>query len=324
MRAFAEWELQDALILALPHYNTDWCDNLLKVFDAYKEFIKVVQEKQKVILISPNEEDFNKFFSEFDNVVFHKIDTNDTWIRDYGAIDVANSGRILSYDFKFNAWGEKYKYDLDNKVNSELFKFFRGELKEIDFVLEGGSVDFNGRGTMLTTTRCLLNKNRNPNYKKSDIEKKLMELFGLHTIIWLENGFLMGDDTDSHIDTLARFINPTTIAYVSCNNPKDPHYSELKKMENELKQTNFKLIPIPLPNPHYDGRRRLAATYINFVFINNAIVVPTYNCETDKEAIEIFKNVIKDRVVLSVDASEFIKQNGSLHCLSQNRFAGNR
>lgn len=324
MRAFGEWELQDALILALPHYNTDWCSNLLNVFEAYKEFVCVVSQKQKVILISPNEEDFKTFFSKFDNVVFCKIDTNDTWIRDYGAIDVANFGRILSYDFKFNAWGKKYPYELDNNVNSELFKFFKGELKNIDFVLEGGSIDFNGRGTMLTTTKCLLNKNRNPKYKKADIEKKMMELFGIHTVIWLENGFLLGDDTDSHVDTLARFIDPTTIVYASCDDPKDPHYTELKKMENELKKTKFKIVPVPLPEPQFDGERRLAATYINFIFINNAIVLPTYNCKTDKVAVEIFKKNIKDRLILQVNASEFIKQNGSLHCLSQNRFAGNR
>lgn len=324
MRGFAEWEKQEMIFLSLPHYHTDWNEYLLDIMESYVEFVKTLARYQKVALISPNKEDFNHFFKNIPNLSFYEIDTNDTWIRDYGAIDVENFGRVMSYDFVFNAWGNKFESSKDNALNQELFKSFKGELKSVPFILEGGSIDFNGYGTMLTTSICLLNDNRNSSFTKKDFEKKFMELFGIHTIIWLEHGFIKGDDTDSHVDTLARFISRDTIAYSSCEDVDDEHYDELKKMEDELKKTGFKLISLPIPKPiFYDGKR-LPATYVNFVFVNNALIVPTYLDQNDESVINKLKNALPNLDIVGVDARVFIRQHGSLHCASQNRFAGNR
>ncbi|MSN96960.1 agmatine deiminase family protein [Campylobacter sp. FMV-PI01] len=324
MRAFAEWERQEAIFLSLPHYNSDWRPYLIDILQSYVKFVKVLAKFQKVILISPNKSDFQHYFSDINNVIFYEIDTDDTWIRDYGAIDVENANRIISYDFKFNAWGGKFKSSKDNLVNFELFKSFKGELRDIDLILEGGSIEFNGYGTMLTTTKCLLNDNRNKNLKKDDFERIFKEIFGVHNIIWLENGFIKGDDTDSHIDTLARFINHDTIAYSSCEDEDDEHYLELKKMEEELKKSDFKLISLPIPKPIFYENRRLPATYANFIFVNNALIVPTYNDKNDKIVLDKLKKELPNLEIVGVDARVFIRQNGSLHCATQNRFLGNR
>lgn len=325
IRAFAEWEEQEAIMVSLPHKNSDWAQYLDEILNSYEEFIKAMCKFQKVIIIAPDDLEFKKRFSSLQNVEFYQIDTNDTWIRDYGAIDVQSGDKIISYDFKFNAWGGKFQSQKDNNVNKELFKNLKGELKEIDYILEGGSVEFNGDGVLLTTSECLLNDNRNSHLSKEEIEEKLKELFGLKRIIFLNNGFIKGDDTDSHIDTLARFVNKNTIAYASCDDENDEHFLALKQMENELKNSGFDLLPLPLPKPVYYENKRLGATYLNFIFINNAIIVPTYNDEkNDKFVIESLKNICKDKEVIGVDARVFIRQNGSLHCSSQNRFLGNR
>ena len=216
MRAFAEWEKQELIFLSLPHENTDWKPYLDEILDAYERLVAAIAPFQKVVLICPDERIFAERFAKFDNVEFVKIDTDDTWIRDYGMIDVEDGAKILSYDFKFNAWGGKFESSKDNAVNLELAKRFKSDLRSIDLVLEGGSIDFNGRGTLLTTEKCLLNDNRNSHLSKEQIEARLKELFGLERIVWLKNGFIKGDDTDSHVDTLARFVAADTIAYASC------------------------------------------------------------------------------------------------------------
>ncbi|CZE48641.1 agmatine deiminase family protein [Campylobacter geochelonis] len=324
MRAFGEWEEQELLFLALPHYNSDWQDDLTEIMQSYVELVNVVSKYQKVVLISPNQKDFDYFFKDIPNVSFYEIDTDDTWIRDYGAIDVENAGRIISYDFTFNAWGGKFQSSKDNLVNAKLFKSFKGELRKVNMILEGGSIEFNGFGTMITTTTCLLNKNRNANLSKAELENEFRKLFGIHTLIWLEHGFIKGDDTDSHVDTLARFINRNTIAYSSCDDVNDIHYDELKKMEDELKKTGFNLVALPIPSPLMHDGRRLAATYANFIFVNGALIVPTYNDKNDQIVLERLKQACPNKDVIGIDARVFIRQNGSLHCSSQNRFLGAR
>lgn len=322
MRAFGEWEKQDALLLALPHANSDWADDLDEILTSYVNLVEAASKYQKIIIISPKKEDFDQYFSKFDNVEFHQIETDDTWIRDYGAIDVDNEhGGIISYDFKFNAWGGKFKSSKDDEVNKKLFKLIGGKLVDVDMVLEGGSIDFNGDGAMLTTKSCLLNKNRNPNLSQDELDKKLKELFDLKQIIWLEHGFIEGDDTDSHVDTLARFMNENTIVYASCDDMDDLHYDELKLMESELKTTEFNLIALPLPKPVMHENRRLAATYINFIFINGALIVPTYGDENDNIVLKILADSFPDIDVIGIDSRVFIRQNGSLHCSSQNKFS---
>ncbi|QKF65123.1 agmatine deiminase family protein [Campylobacter corcagiensis] len=324
MRAIAEWEKQELLFLSLPHYNTDWREYLVDALDSYKNLVDTITKFQNVAIISPNKEDFRLFFADNPKVSFYEIDTNDTWIRDYGVIDVMSGGRIIGYDFKFNAWGDKFDSSKDNAVNQELMKSFKGELKKVDLILEGGSIEFNGFGTMMTTTKCLLNDNRN-RLSKNELEKKFRELFGVHTIIWLENGFIKGDDTDSHVDTLARFIGRNTIAYAACDDKNDIHYEPLKAMEDELKKTGFELVPLFIPKPIEYLDRRLPATYANFVFVNGALIVPTYGDEKyDQMALSSLRKALPDLEVVGVDARVLIRQNGSIHCATMNRFLGVR
>ncbi|MCV3394869.1 agmatine deiminase family protein [Campylobacter lari] len=323
-KSIAEWQKQELLLLSLPHENSDWKPYLEEILQSYEEFVKAVANFQKVLLIAPSEKDFQRF-KHIKNVDFFKCDTNDTWIRDFGAIDVCEDDKLIGLDFTFNAWGDKFQSTLDNAVNSKLFaQKLPGKLEKIDFILEGGSIDFNGQGIMLTTSACLLNENRNSHLNKEKIDQKLKEIFGLKEIIWLENGFIKGDDTDSHVDTLARFINEKTIAYCVCKDENDEHYAPLKAMEDELKKTGFDLLELPLPKPLYFEGKRLGATYANFVFVNGGLIVPTYNDENDALVLENLQKTCKDRKVVGVDARVFLRQNGSLHCSCQNRYEGQR
>lgn len=319
IRAFGEWENQELLMLSIPHSNSDWAEYLDEILDSYEELVRAVSKYQKVLLIAPNLSDFDRF-KKFDNCEFLQIDTDDTWIRDYGAIDVEKDSEIISYDFKFNAWGGKFSSSKDDVVNKKLFEHFGTKLTEINLILEGGSIDFNGDGVMLTTTECLLNDNRN-RLSKDELEARLKDLFGLRKIVWLNHGFIKGDDTDSHVDTLARFIAPNKVAYAACLDENDEHYKELNLMKKELENAGFELVALPLPKPvFYDGKR-LGATYCNFIFINGAVIVPTYgDKEADDYALNTLKDAIPNREIIGVDSRVFIRQNGSLHCSSQNRY----
>ena len=324
IKTLAEWSKQEFLMLALPHEKTDWKPYLDEILQGYKDFIKAVSAYQKILLIAPNEADF-KPFRDFKNCDFFQCDTNDTWIRDYGAIDIYENERLISLDFTFNAWGNKFQSQLDNELNSKLFKqYFKSELRTIELILEGGSIDFNGQGAMLTTKACLLNENRNSHLNQSELEAKLKQIFNLKKIIWLENGFVKGDDTDSHIDTLARFIDEETIAHCICEDEEDEHFLPLLKMKEELEKTDFKLVELPLPKPLYYERRRLGANYANFVFINDALILPSYADENDELVKARLQKVLPQRKIISVDARVFLRQNGSLHCACQNRFLGQR
>lgn len=319
IRAFGEWENQELLMLSIPHSNSDWAEYLDEILDSYEELVKVVSKYQKVLLIAPNQSDFDRF-KKFDNCEFLQIDTDDTWIRDYGAIDVEKDSEIISYDFKFNAWGGKFSSSKDDVVNKKLFEHFGTKLTEINLILEGGSIDFNGDGVMLTTTECLLNDNRN-RLSKDELEARLKDLFGLRKIVWLNHGFIKGDDTDSHVDTLARFIAPNKVAYAACLDENDEHYKELNLMKKELENAGFELVALPLPKPVFYNGKRLGATYCNFIFINGAVIVPTYgDKEADDYALNTLKDAIPNREIIGVDSRVFIRQNGSLHCSSQNRY----
>ena len=314
-------------MLALPDSTMDWKPYLSEIMQSYKEFISLASAFERVLLIGRDESFYKQNFAKNENIDFFKYSLNDTWIRDFGAIDVFDKRKqkIISYDFIFNAWGNKFQSKLDNELNSRLFKEkLKGELRSIDFILEGGSIDNNGSGTMLTTTKCLLNENRNKHLSKEEIENKLKELFNLKSLIWLENGFIKGDDTDAHIDTLARFITPDTIAHCVCEDEKDEHFLPLLKMKKELEKTGFKLVELPLPAPIFYEGRRLGASYANFIFLNNALIVPTYKDKNDEIALSRLAKALPHLKVLALDASVFIRQNGSLHCACQNRFLGKR
>ncbi|XAK36840.1 agmatine deiminase family protein [Campylobacter coli] len=324
IKSIPEWSEQEYLMLSLPHEKSDWKPYLGEIIQAYKEFVKATSEFQKVLLIAPNKSDFAPF-ENMTNVEFFICDTNDTWIRDFGAIDILEDNHLKALDFTFNAWGNKFQSELDNEVNSKLFKEkFNEKLTKIDFILEGGSIDFNGESVMLTSSNCLLNENRNSHLDKSQIEARLKEIFGLKQIIWLENGFIKGDDTDHHIDTLARFIDKNTIAYSICEDEEDEHYIPLQKMKKELEATGFDLVELPLPKPLYYEGRRLGATYANFVFVNDALIMPFYKDENDEIIKQRLAKALPKRKIIGVDARVFLRQNGSLHCSCQNRFKGLR
>jgi agmatine/peptidylarginine deiminase len=190
-------------------------------------------------------------------------------------------------------------------------------------VFEGGSIESNGAGVLLTTEECLLSKERNPQFSKQEIENYLKEKFGAHTVLWLSHGFLAGDDTDSHIDTLARFVDDHTIAYVQCNDENDLHYTELQAMERELQDFRmpngkpYRLLALPMTPPIFDeDGERLPATYANFLIINTAVLVPVYNCATDAEALRILQQAFPTREIVPIDCSVLITQHGSLHCVT--------
>lgn len=311
----AEWERQRALLISYPHSQSDWDYCIDEVKEFYNEFIDIVKKYQNLIILSKEDLDIKTLKSHFEVKVV-KVKTNDTWVRDYGPISVQTSKCNFELkDFIFNGWGLKYPANYDNVVNREVFN-----TKKIGFVLEGGSIDSNGDGVLLTTSKCLLEKNRNPHLSKTEIEKKLKNFFGLKKVLWLNSGFLVGDDTDSHIDMLARFVTKDTIVYIRCDDKDDIHYDELKKMEIEIKKFGYKSVPLPWVGAKYYKDERLPASYANFVIINGAVIVPVYNDSNDKEALKIFKKLFPDRDVIGLDASVLIREHGSVHCSCMNIF----
>jgi len=319
-----EWNEQSFVQIVFPHNKTDWNQYLEEALETFVNIAKTISKYQKCLIITKNLVQAKSFFSHLDNLIFVQLDTNDTWSRDFGAITVQNKNEFIALDFEFNAWGKKFPYNLDNKITQKLKNTSLLELykhKSIPFVLEGGSIDSNGNGIILTT-KCLLEKNRNPDLTQNEIEKKLLEYFGATKILWLNNGYLEGDDTDSHIDTLARFVSEDTIVYQSCEDENDIHYRELKKMENELlnfTQLNgnkFKIIALPWIQAKYYLNERLPATYANFLIINGAVLVPIYDDKNDKKALEIFKNIFPKRDIIGIDCQVLLRQHGSLHCVT--------
>jgi len=317
----AEWERHEATLIALPHSNTDWKLCLEEILNSYELFVKTIAQFEPVIGLCLDIKEAQKRFGKNPNITWIESEYNDTWIRDYGPIDYVIDGRLQAYDFTFNAWGGKFQSDKDDAINDFLYanKVLNGTLSRVDFILEGGSIESSGDGTLLSTTKCLLNPNRNAHLNRAQIEAKIKNLFGLKNIWLLENGYLEGDDTDAHIDTLARFIAKDTIAYVTCKDKNDSHYEPLKLMKEELKSLHVKLIPLPLPEPIYYDNERLPATYANFVFVNGGLIVPTYDQPSDKIALQTLQNALPHLRVVGVDASVFIRQHGSLHCACMHR-----
>lgn len=321
----AEWEEQEFVQLVFPHENTDWNEYLDDAIETFVNIAKAIAKYQKVLIVAKNLTYVKSLFEKKKNLTFVKIDNNDTWSRDFGGITVEQDGKKFILDFKFNAWGKKFEYKLDDAITRKLK--LKGLLKDyghqsINFVLEGGAIESNGEGVLLTTTQCLMEKNRNPRLKQKQIENSLIQFFGLKKVLWLDHGYLAGDDTDSHIDTLARFVNKDTIVYQSCDDENDEHFDELKKMEEQLKRfktvtgRSFKLVPLPWIEAKYDKEDRLPATYANFLIINNAVLVPTYNDKNDEKALEVFKTLFPKRDIISIDCSTLIRQHGSLHCVT--------
>ena len=325
----AEWEKQRAVLLSFPHEETDWhnADNPAVLEASLSPFIRIAQAvayREAVYIICKNKEKISNMFCSTRNMTFIEIPTNDTWIRDYGYISIKENDEVKLLDFTFDGWGGKFEASLDNSVNSALHKKgYLGitPLEKVDFVLEGGSIESDGEGTILTTSACLCNPNRNGGLSKEEIEEKLHTYLGAQRVLWLDHGFLTGDDTDSHIDTLARFINKTTIMYVKCEDQEDEHYEALEMMETQLKSfttadgQSYRLIPLPMCEAKYnDENERLPATYANFLITNDALIYPTYNDKNDTKAEEVFKELFPDKEIIPINCLKLIEQGGSLHC----------
>lgn len=318
-RLIAEFEAQDFVQMVFPHQETDWNNYLKEARKNFVDIINAITKYQKVLLICADIEETKSYFQDYKNIEFVKYLSDDTWARDISALSVLEDGEIVYYDFIFNAWGGKFKAQKDNELTLHVKNHYSHKVKSFNFILEGGAIETNGNGILLTTAKCMLNPNRN-NLSKEQTTAKLKEIFNLKEVIYLNYGYLAGDDTDSHIDTLARFINNDTIMYITCKDKNDEHYLELKQMEEELKEIakihNFKLIELPFCEALYYDNQRLPATYANFLMINNAVLVPLYNVKQDKEALKIFKDTFKNKDIIGIDCSTLIRQHGSLHCVT--------
>lgn len=326
----AEWNQQMAVQLTWPHIDSDWGYLIEEVEKCFVNLAEAIALRQHLIIVC---KDIDLIKSQVgakyhNNISFFEIESNDTWARDHGGITIYDNGKPVIYDFCFNGWGMKFAACHDNQITRKLFK--AGAFPEYGysnmnfFVFEGGSIESDGQGTLLTTEECLLSPNRNDSLSKQEIEGCLKQFFGAERVLWLKNGYLAGDDTDSHIDTLARFCSPDTIAYVKCTDENDEHFDALAKMEAELQmftQPNgepYQLVALPIATPVFDpdDGHRLPATYANFLIVNGAVLFPIYNCETDNEAMDAIKVAFTDRDIVPIDCSVLIRQHGSLHCVT--------
>jgi len=322
----AEWEPQSFLQVTFPHANSDWETLLEEAVPCFIDIVNAVARFQPVLVICDDKERGRSYFPENNNIRFVEAPSNDTWARDHGGITVIKNGKPIVQDYIFNGWGKKFDARLDNQITPILFQkgvFQNGELESFDFVLEGGSIESDGKGTILTTTECLLEENRNPQFTQEEIEDLLKQNFGAKKVLWLNHGYLAGDDTDSHIDTLARFCDENTIAYVGCHDPEDEHYESLRQMKKQLQQfTNpeekpYKLVELPFPDACFDeDGNRLPATYANFTIINGAVLVPVYELPQDQQALEILKECFPEREIIPVNCRILIEWHGSLHCVT--------
>jgi agmatine deiminase len=323
----AEWEPQSAVQLTFPHEGTDWADVLEEVLPCFIKIAETISRFEKVVIVCRNIPETQNLLSGgiTSNYVLVEAPSNDTWARDHGGIAIEEGGKPVLLDFVFNGWGLKFPADKDNLITRHLYEkgVIKTDLRHGGLVLEGGGIESDGAGVLLTTAECLLSPNRNPHLKAHEIEAVLKDTFGLKKVLWLQNGYLAGDDTDSHIDTLARFSDPDTILYVSCPDTTDEHYPALKKMEQELQRftkldgSAYTLVPLPWPDACYDlNGQRLPATYANFLIINGAVLVPTYQVKQDEEALAVFQTIFRGREIIGIDCRPLIEQHGSLHCVT--------
>jgi agmatine/peptidylarginine deiminase len=320
-------------MLTWPHPHSDWAPWLSQCDQLYCQIVKTISAYEKLLIVSYDQQHQNHIRTLLNHhainqarVRFHMVTSNDSWARDHGPITVLKDGRPCLLDFGFNGWGGKFSAALDDLISQKLYT--QGAFANIDMeawplILEGGSIDSDGEGTLLTTEQCLLTPTRNPALDKSQVESVLKNSLGIERILWLSKGELIGDDTDSHIDMLARFCDRQTIAYTSCENVADPHYASLKDMQQQLagfktaQGTPYTLIPLPIPKAIYnDQGERLPASYANFLIINKAVLVPVYGDNNDAIALQRLAACFPDRKLIGINCRTLIEQFGSLHCIS--------
>lgn len=325
-----EWAPQRFVQLTWPHADSDWAYMLDEVCACFVRIAQEISKREDLLIVCASEQEVRRQLAAADTdtsrIRLVEIPSNDTWARDHGGITVFNNGKRQVLDFTFNGWGMKFAANKDNQITRQLFEkgMFAPDteyVNQLGFVLEGGSIESDGKGTLLTTAECLLSDNRN-NRSEKEIEEVLKNVFGIERVLWLRHGYLAGDDTDSHVDTLARFCSPETIAYVQCTDPQDEHYNELKLMEEELQRfrtldgTPYQLLPLPMADAVWENGERLPATYANFLIMNGAVLLPVYGSIKDSIAKEQLKKAFPDREIVSIDCRALIKQHGSLHCVT--------
>lgn len=344
----AEWARQSGVQLTWPHEGTDWAPVLDEVTDCYVRMALEIALRERLIVVTPEAEAVERLLRErlpqraLKNVELCQMPTNDTWARDHGFITLKTSTGRQLLDFQFNGWGRKFSADEDNRICRRMMGLMapragqapvlNGQYEDhLDFVLEGGSIESDGHGTLLTTSQCLMAPNRNQPLTQTEIEQRLKRYLHVERVLWLDHGYLAGDDTDSHIDTLARFCPNDTIAYVQCTDPADEHYAELRLMEEQLRTFRmaddrpYRFIALPMAKAQYEGMadeadeaargQRLPATYANFLCVNGAVLMPTYrDPERDERARRQLQLAFPRHEIVGVDCRVLIEQHGSLHC----------
>lgn len=327
----AEWHPQDAILLTWPHPDTDWQPILSQVEPIYVQLVKTISRFQSVVLVCHNqtlqqhiEQQLIAAQINLAAISWVITATNDTWARDHGPISLVKGQQVKALNYTFNGWGNKFAANLDNQINAAIFKQLNiQQHQDIEFVLEGGAIESDGQGVLMVTSECLLNPNRNPNLNKQKIETQLLTQLGLQKILWLEHGALVGDDTDAHIDTLARFAPDNQIIFQGCSDKNDEHYLKLNAMKKQLAElTNindqtYHLVELPWPDPQYNlNDERLPATYANFLIINQAVLLPIYGAKQDETAIKVMQKAFKNHQIIPINCRALIEQFGSLHCIS--------
>ncbi len=333
LRLPAEWEPQSGIQLTWPHANTDWKPYLEDITKVFVNMAKVITNEELLTVVTPETETVRKQLSkeltaaQLNNVIFYDIDSNDTWARDHAPLTlVSDDKETCILDFKFNGWGDKFEWTKDNNITSQLNKkgaFNSGYKCDTDFVLEGGSIESDGKGSIFTTTFCLMAEHRNQPLTREEIEERLLKSLHAKRIVWLDYGQLIGDDTDGHIDTIVRLAPNDTIVYNGCDDEKDEQYNDFNSLEEQLRQLKtldgeaYNLLRLPMPDAIYDDGERLPATYANFVITNKSVICPTYSQPIkDNIALEVLQRAFPNHNIVGIDASVVIKQHGSLHCLT--------
>ncbi len=327
----AEWHPQQAIQLTWPHKETDWNWILPDIQSLFIEMINIITQYEDVILSIPDEQTANELSPKLTKQPFqcrfYICKSDDTWARDHGPIGVFENKKLVIEDYIFNGWGGKFDSTYDNQISDQLFQqhaYTAHTYENHNFILEGGSIESDGQGCLLTTRKCLLNTNRNASLNQAQIETYLKDALGSEKILWLRHGDLLGDDTDAHIDTLARFAPNNQIIFQGCDDKQDEHFDELQAMKAELSQlTNtlnqpFTLVELPWPSAIYEKQdnQRLPATYANFLFINGALLLPVYGVEQDAQAIKVLTRALPNHKIIPINCATVIRQYGSLHCLT--------
>ena len=336
LRFPAEWEPQSAILIAWPHADTDWAERLGEVEDTYIALVAAITRFQPV-LICVADDDVESYALarlssnriDMDRVRFVAAPYDDTWLRDSGPITLRQGDGFRLLDFRFTGWGGKFDASRDDQLVERLDGigiFFNSSRQSIDFSLEGGAIDTDGAGTLLTTWQCL--HERHPDASREALSAKLADWLHQDRVLWLDHGALEGDDTDAHIDTLARFAAPDAIVFQACDDPTDSHHVELQAMAAELAALRtadgrpYRLFPLPWARPILDAGRRLAASYANFLIVNGAVLMPAYGDPADTDAATVMQQAFPDREIVQVPCRPLIWQNGSLHCLTMQLPAG--